>query len=169
VQIADCWGSSGYVVESVPLALFVARECPEECPRKRESPRLFALARRRSPPGEGKGEGFGFTHESTNPHPYPLPPADGRARANNLLRAALVFPSQFVEIRQRNAQSHPFEDLLRGAIVAGGDTDTIGSIVGQIAGAALGLSGLPPELIVRLRALAQLRTVAAAFSAVVAA
>jgi ADP-ribosylglycohydrolase len=39
---------------------------------------------------------------------------------------------------------------VRRAIEAGGDTDTIGSIAGQIAGAAVGSSGLPKELLARL-------------------
>jgi ADP-ribosylglycohydrolase len=43
-----------------------------------------------------------------------------------------------------------FLHVLREVIEAGGDTDTIASITGQIAGAWLGLSGLPGELVERL-------------------
>lgn len=43
-----------------------------------------------------------------------------------------------------------FEGTVQRAIEAGGDTDTIGSITGQIAGAAVGAPGLPPRLVERL-------------------
>jgi ADP-ribosylglycohydrolase len=43
-----------------------------------------------------------------------------------------------------------FEGMLEQIISAGGDTDTNASIAGQIAGARLGLSGLPAALIERL-------------------
>ena len=76
VQVGESWGNSGFVADSVPLALFAARE----------------IGRR------------------------------------------------------------SFTDVVRGAIVAGGDTDTIGSITGQVAGAAIGFSGLPTDLVARLRA-----------------
>src|SRR5262245_4849222 len=74
-QIGDTWGSSGFVADSVPLAIFAARD-----------------------------------------------------------------------VYQR-----PFAEVLQRAIAAGGDTDTIASIAGQIAGAALGSSALPSELVDRLR------------------
>jgi hypothetical protein len=38
-------------------------------------------------------------------------------------------------------------DVLRGAIEAGGDTDTIASMTGQIAGAWIGASRIPREMI----------------------
>ena len=41
----------------------------------------------------------------------------------------------------------PFREVLLDAIGAGGDTDTIGSICGQIAGANLGNKGLPRDLL----------------------
>lgn len=41
----------------------------------------------------------------------------------------------------------PFNDVLRNAIEAGGDTETIASMSGQIAGAWLGVSRMPRELI----------------------
>jgi ADP-ribosyl-[dinitrogen reductase] hydrolase len=74
-QIADTWGSSGFVADSVPLALFAAREIG----------------------------------------------------------------------------SRPFVDVIEGVVQAGGDTDTIASMTGQIAGAAVGSAGLPAEMLVRLQ------------------
>lgn len=41
-----------------------------------------------------------------------------------------------------------FADELAQLVEAGGDTDTIGSIAGQVAGARLGLSRLPRDLVV---------------------
>ena len=75
LQIADTWGSSGFVADSVPLAIFAARE----------------IGRR-----------------------------------------------TFVEV---------VEDVIQ----AGGDTDTIASMAGQIAGAVVGSAALPPGLLARLR------------------
>ena len=86
--VADSWGSSGFVVESVPLALFAARE----------------ISRR------------------------------------------------------------PFASVVQSAIEAGGDTDTIGSITGQIAGAAVGSSSLPTDLVARLRDRTELVSTAEAFA-----
>ena len=43
-----------------------------------------------------------------------------------------------------------FEDTLMTIIRAGGDTDTIASMAGQIGGAAIGLDGLPSRLVERL-------------------
>jgi ADP-ribosylglycohydrolase len=40
-----------------------------------------------------------------------------------------------------------FGKALDELVEAGGDTDTIGSIAGQVAGARLGLSGLPGDLV----------------------
>jgi ADP-ribosyl-[dinitrogen reductase] hydrolase len=92
-QVADSWGSSGFVADSVPLALFAAREI----------------------------------------------------------------------------QSRPFRDVVQRAIEAGGDTDTIGSITGQIAGAAVGASGVPQELVARLRDHAEIATTAEQFARVASA
>lgn len=50
----------------------------------------------------------------------------------------------------RQAASIGFAEMIKQVIMVGGDTDTIASIAGQIAGAAMGLSGLPGELIERL-------------------
>lgn len=43
-----------------------------------------------------------------------------------------------------------FAEMLKQVILVGGDTDTIASIAGQVAGAGLGLSGLPSELVEHL-------------------
>lgn len=50
----------------------------------------------------------------------------------------------------RQALTIGFAEMIRQVIMVGGDTDTIASIAGQIAGASMGLSGLPSELIYRL-------------------
>jgi ADP-ribosyl-[dinitrogen reductase] hydrolase len=47
----------------------------------------------------------------------------------------------------RSIDRLPFGVLIRGVIEAGGDTDTIASITGQIAGAWLGASQIPREMI----------------------
>jgi ADP-ribosylglycohydrolase len=43
-----------------------------------------------------------------------------------------------------------FREALRQTVEAGGDTDTIASMAGQIAGAWVGFSGIPPELVRQL-------------------
>jgi ADP-ribosylglycohydrolase len=92
-DIGHTWGSSGFVADSVPLALFAAR----------------AFGRR-----------------------------------------------NFVEV-------------IASAINAGGDTDTIGSITGQVAGAAVGMSGLSDDLLARLRDRLEITRVGAGFAQVVVA
>lgn len=92
-DIGQTWGSSGFVADSVPLAIFAAR----------------ALGRRN------------------------------------------------------------FAEVVGSAISAGGDTDTIGSIAGQIAGAAVGMAGLSDDLLDRLRERASIAGVASEFARVVAA
>ena len=47
----------------------------------------------------------------------------------------------------RSIDRLPFDVLLRSVIEAGGDTDTIASMTGQIAGAWLGASKIPPQLV----------------------
>lgn len=46
-----------------------------------------------------------------------------------------------------------FEAMLQAIIRAGGDTDTIASIAGQLAGAWLGLDGLPENLLAKAKAM----------------
>ena len=89
-QVADRFGSSGFVVESVPLAIFAASE-----------------------------------------------------------------------IRRK-----PFIRVVGDAILAEGDTDTIASMAGQIAGAAVGAAGLPGELLTKLAEAKEITDIAQAFSAV---
>jgi ADP-ribosyl-[dinitrogen reductase] hydrolase len=86
-EVADCWGSSGFVVDSVPLAIFAAR---------------------------GVGQ-------------------------------------------------RSFLEVIEQVVQAGGDTDTIGSIAGQIAGASIGSSALPGGVLSRLRDCEAIARVADAF------
>ena len=90
-DVADCWGSSGFVVESVPLALFAAQ----------------SIARQ------------------------------------------------------------PFETVIGQAVAAGGDTDTVASIVGQIVGAGVGVDALPGDLLARIRDIEDIRRTAEEFAATV--
>ena len=89
-EIADTWGSSGFVVDSVPLAIFAARD----------------IGRR------------------------------------------------------------SLADVLQRAIEGGGDADTIGSMTGQIAGAAAGTIALPDSLVSRLRDRDQMFRTAETFAGV---
>jgi ADP-ribosylglycohydrolase len=50
----------------------------------------------------------------------------------------------------RSIERNQFDDVLRSAIEAGGDTDTIASLTGQIVGAWLGVSRIPRKLIAML-------------------
>jgi ADP-ribosylglycohydrolase len=90
-DVADCWGSSGFVVESVPLALFAAQ----------------------------------------------------------------------------SIASQPFETVIGQAVAAGGDTDTVASIVGQIVGAWVGVGVLPADLLARIQDIDEIRHVAEGFAATV--
>jgi ADP-ribosylglycohydrolase len=90
-DVADCWGSSGFVVESVPLALFAAQ----------------------------------------------------------------------------SIASQPFETVIGQAVAAGGDADTVASIVGQIVGAGLGVDALPADLLARIRGIEEIRHTAEEFAVTV--
>ena len=50
----------------------------------------------------------------------------------------------------RSIDRLPFDVLLRNVIEAGGDTDTVASMTGQIAGAWLGASKIPQRLVCSL-------------------
>jgi len=67
----------------------------------------------------------------------------------------------------RDVGRRSFTDVLRRTIEAGGDTDTIASIAGQIAGAAIGAEALPRDLLVRLRDRDAIKAVAERLSGVV--
>ncbi len=67
----------------------------------------------------------------------------------------------------RAIRSRPFSEVVQRAIEAGGDTDTIGSMAGQIAGAAVGASSLPGALIARLRDRTEIVATAERFAQVV--
>ena len=91
-DIGQTWGSSGFVANSIPLALFAARA-----------------------------------------------------------------------IGQRN-----FTEVVGSAIRAGGDTDTIGSVAGQVAGTAVGVMGLSEDLLARPRDLPAIAATAKEFARMVA-
>jgi len=61
-----------------------------------------------------------------------------------------------------------FEEVVREVITAGGDTDTIASMTGQIAGAWAGLHGIPQELVQQLPYREEILRIAHSFASVVA-
>ncbi|MFN0059789.1 MAG: ADP-ribosylglycohydrolase family protein [Planctomycetota bacterium] len=69
----------------------------------------------------------------------------------------------------REILRRPFAEVVRRAVEAGGDTDTIGSIAGQIAGATIGFSALPEELLARLRDKDEFEAIARKFAGLVCA
>jgi ADP-ribosyl-[dinitrogen reductase] hydrolase len=69
----------------------------------------------------------------------------------------------------RGIGHRPFVAIVGGAIGAGGDTDTIGSITGQIAGAAVGVSALSEDLLARLRGRTEIAIAAEQFARAVTA
>jgi len=75
--------------------------------------------------------------------------------------AAESVPLSIVAARDIHRRS--FQEILQRAVEAGGDTDTIASIAGQIAGAALGAEALPEDLLVRLRDRQQIVEIAEKF------
>lgn len=66
----------------------------------------------------------------------------------------------------RRMENDSFESTLELLIGIGGDTDTIASIAGQVAGARLGLSGLPEGLLAKLPERELVEAVARKFAAV---
>jgi ADP-ribosylglycohydrolase len=56
----------------------------------------------------------------------------------------------FAVFAARQVQLLGFEGMLAHVICAGGDTDTNASLAGQIAGAELGIGGLPSDLVARV-------------------
>jgi ADP-ribosylglycohydrolase len=67
----------------------------------------------------------------------------------------------------REVDRFPLEVLLRNVIEAGGDSDTIASITGQIAGAWIGASQIPTELINSLPAASVIEAVCDRFAATI--
>jgi ADP-ribosylglycohydrolase len=61
-----------------------------------------------------------------------------------------------------------FASLIRELIAAGGDTDTIASMAGQVAGALLGRPSLPEEMLLRLPDRPWIETIAGQFAEAVA-
>lgn len=66
----------------------------------------------------------------------------------------------------RKATTLSFEDVLIDAIEAGGDTDTIASMIGNIVGAHLGRAALPEQFISQLPDIDKLTNIAKRFSAI---
>ncbi|MCU1242137.1 MAG: hypothetical protein JWO71_2863 [Candidatus Acidoferrum typicum] len=62
----------------------------------------------------------------------------------------------------------PLQAVLVHAIEAGGDTDTIASIVGQLAGAVVGAAGIPSELFASVNDRNQVRLLALQFAEFIA-
>ncbi len=62
----------------------------------------------------------------------------------------------------------PILDVLRNAIAPGGDTDTIASITGQIAGTAVGLSRIPADLLQNVSEIGTITNVANKYAGMVA-
>jgi ADP-ribosylglycohydrolase len=85
------------------------------------------------------------------------------ARFGNSAYVAESVP--FALFAAEQARHDDFADWLSGLIEAGGDTDTIASIAGQIVGCAVGYDGLPKDLVERLPDLADVRRVIDAFAA----
>lgn len=68
----------------------------------------------------------------------------------------------------QQAHGSEFSTWLRGVIELGGDTDTIASMAGQVAGCCLGIEGIPEDLIARIPGSEQVRAKIAAFATHVA-
>jgi len=70
------------------------------------------------------------------------------------------------EINAFDVSAAIHDDVLQRAIEGGGDADTIGSMTGQIAGAAAGATVLPDSLVSRLRDRDQMLRTAETFAGV---
>jgi ADP-ribosylglycohydrolase len=70
----------------------------------------------------------------------------------------------FALLAAEHARGADFAEWLRGLVEAGGDTDTIASIAGQIVGCAVGYDRLPKDLVGRLPDPAEMRRVIDAFA-----
>ena len=81
-----------------------------------------------------------------------LPPTMNLADAARRLGASgyVVESVPFALYAARRTHELGFAGMLEQVIAAGGDTDTNASLAGQLAGASLGLHGLPDELLKRL-------------------
>jgi ADP-ribosylglycohydrolase len=64
----------------------------------------------------------------------------------------------------QSIESEPFEAVLAETIRLGGDTDTIASITGQLAGTVVGLNGLPQARIADISGSEELRAIAHDFA-----
>lgn len=90
-------------------------------------------------------------------------PADAAARFG--ATGYVVDSVPIALLAARGAADRPFEAVVASAVAAGGDADTIASIAGQVAGAALGLRAIPEDFRSRLDDRASIEATAAAFAA----
>jgi ADP-ribosylglycohydrolase len=67
----------------------------------------------------------------------------------------------------RSIDRLPIDIVLRNAIQAGGDTDTVASMTGQIAGAWIGASQIPPKMIETLPSVRGIERITDAFAGTV--
>jgi len=80
------------------------------------------------------------------------------------------FVAESVPLAILSAQSNVsqlFETVILQVVAAGGDTDTVASITGQIAGARVGVDGLPTELLTRIDKVGEIRALADEFASAV--
>jgi ADP-ribosyl-[dinitrogen reductase] hydrolase len=57
-----------------------------------------------------------------------------------------------------------FKELMESIVKAGGDTDTIASMAGQVCGTMLGQTGLPSDMVSRLRGKEEIMSIAQTFA-----
>ncbi|NHD16586.1 MULTISPECIES: ADP-ribosylglycohydrolase family protein [unclassified Actinopolyspora] len=92
--------------------------------------------------------------ERTRAVPRSSPPAEAAERLGNDVTAPGSVPlALFSFLRHPDSP----REAVRFAIAAGGDTDTIGSMAGALAGARCGATALPPEPLRRLEGAGRLR------------
>ena len=84
-----------------------------------------------------------------------------------LFRSYVVESVPLALYAARSIRSLPLEVVLRNAIQAGGDTDTVASMTGQIAGAWIGASQIPPKMIETLPNVRDIERITDAFAGTV--
>jgi ADP-ribosylglycohydrolase len=94
-----------------------------------------------------------------------LPPAEVGSRFGSSGYVVESVPLALYAARQ--IDHFPFDVALRNVIEAGGDTDTIASMTGQIAGAWIGASSIPRNLIGSLPHASEIERIANGFAATV--
>lgn len=93
-----------------------------------------------------------------------LPPREVAARFGASGHVAESVPLALFSAQ--GAHERPFAEVVRAAIEAGGDADSIGSMVGQIAGAAVGIQSIPARLRDRIPDIARVHDFAVALARV---